>query len=203
MNVNNGVQLLALVPHRDVRLVLQRWSAALFAAGLPGAWSFPWVAPLATLKRPLAAAELKTIAKSMRKDMESGNQGSGIRDRGEWFANIEGCQHIPIPDNSPQSPSDPRSPIPVPYSILGIPLNLKLSETFFEPIIEAIDFHCAKPVLGAAVLDGALPDDLKGKLPEPPPISFRVAALANMFYRIENDAFFSWKIGTLHWLPRK
>jgi hypothetical protein len=59
--METGLRLLVLVPHRDARLPLRAWSASLFAAGLPGAWSFPWVAPLARLKRPTPYSPLPTI----------------------------------------------------------------------------------------------------------------------------------------------
>jgi len=65
MKNNNSVslQLLALVPHRDVRISLRAWSASLFSKGLCGAWSFPWVMPIAALKRPLSGVERFAVFK--------------------------------------------------------------------------------------------------------------------------------------------
>ncbi|MCL2190637.1 MAG: hypothetical protein FWB79_01460 [Treponema sp.] len=59
-------RLLVLVPHRDARLPMRAWSGSLFAAGLPGAWSFPWVAPLAALDRGLSRGELKSLSRALR-----------------------------------------------------------------------------------------------------------------------------------------
>ncbi|MCL2600841.1 MAG: hypothetical protein FWD88_06645, partial [Treponema sp.] len=59
-------RLLVLVPHRDARLPMRAWSGSLFAGGLLGAWSFPWVVPLAALDRPLPDAELRSIAGIIR-----------------------------------------------------------------------------------------------------------------------------------------
>ncbi|MCL2762294.1 MAG: hypothetical protein FWD36_03675 [Treponema sp.] len=190
-------QLLVLVPHRDVRLLLRKWSAELFAAGLPGAWSFPWVAPLATLKRTLSTEELKALAKKMG----TGDWGLGTRDSGLKVKLITNTlrQQTTLPS--------PQSLVPSPYSLFGTELNIALSDDFFEPVSEAIDCRFSQPVLGAALITHggkAAPSFLINfdDLPPPPSISSRAAALANMSYQIKDDNFCEWKIGTLHWLPK-
>lgn len=57
---------LVLVPHRDARLMMRKYSDALFKAGFSGAYCFPWVTPLAAASRPLTADELKNCARALR-----------------------------------------------------------------------------------------------------------------------------------------
>jgi len=57
---------LVLVPHRDVRLTLRKYSGDLFKAGFSGAYHFPWVAPLAALSQPLNDEELKHFSCALR-----------------------------------------------------------------------------------------------------------------------------------------
>ena len=69
--MTNFFRLLVLVPHRDARLPLRAWSSSLFTAGLQGAWSFPWAAPLARLKRSLTDDELKLLARALRQEINN------------------------------------------------------------------------------------------------------------------------------------
>jgi len=62
----NTQLLLVLVPHRDVRFVLRKYSAGLFNAGFPGAFQFPWVVPVASLSKRLSSDELKHCARACR-----------------------------------------------------------------------------------------------------------------------------------------
>jgi hypothetical protein len=62
----DAIQILALIPHRDAMQEMQQAKKDLFCEGLYGVFSFPFVAPLAILKRPLKFDELKTIAKDLR-----------------------------------------------------------------------------------------------------------------------------------------
>ncbi|MDR0760205.1 MAG: hypothetical protein LBF74_08855 [Treponema sp.] len=66
-----------LVPHRDSRRLVEAVRPALFAAGLWGARSFPAVAPLARVSRPLTAAELKALAASLREAARDGKITAG------------------------------------------------------------------------------------------------------------------------------
>jgi hypothetical protein len=174
-------RLLVLVPHRDARLPLRAWSGSLFAAGLEGAWSFPWVVPLARLDHPLSGEELKALAHTLRQEI---NKIGG------------------------KLTADPpvQSSLFDEVSIYGPSLPLNLSDNFYKTVSDAITHRFSPLVLGAALLHGPLPDTL----PAPPQISFRAAALANMnchFSPLGNNGedghSAEWKIGKLHWLPRK
>jgi hypothetical protein len=178
-------RLLVMVPHRDVRLPLRTWSAELFSAGVPGAWSFPWVAPLARINRPLRGEELQSLARALRSQI---NRAGGILTAGP-----------PLKSDLP--PEFNGESIPV----WGLSLPITLSDDFFEPVAGTVTHRITPMVLGAALLHNPLPTTL----PEPPHISFRAAALANMHCRFlplgddgENGYSFEWKIGELHWLPK-
>jgi len=181
MKNNNSVslQLLALVPHRDVRISLRAWSASLFSKGLCGAWSFPWVMPIAALKRPLSGVELKSRALMLRRetDLMGGKFTTGP------------LAIAALSDN---------------VSVFGPSVNIEISDNFFD--FEDVEIRRISPlVIGCALCKvGSLPDV------NPPSLSFRAAALANMCFRplsSHNDAYndfsFEWEIGKLHWLPRR
>jgi hypothetical protein len=178
-------RLLVMVPHRDVRLPLRTWSAELFSAGVPGAWSFPWVVPLAQISRPLSPKELQTLARALRSRI---NREGGILTAGP-----------PLKSGLP--PEFNGESIPV----FGPSLPITLSDDFFEPVAGAVTRRITPMVLGAALLHNPLP----AALPEPPHISFRAAALANMHCGFlplggggKDGYSFKWKMGTLHWLPK-
>jgi hypothetical protein len=179
MRDGKKVRLLVLVPHRDARLPLRKWSASLFAAGVPGAWSFPWAAPLARLKRPLSTEELKSLARSLRYHINENG--------GKLTANTPALGAFPIntPDNEEKC-------------IFGPSLQIELPTDFFMPAAEAITRRIEPLVIGAALMLRKEEKDL----PAPPQISFRAAALANMVYHEQEGNFFEWKIGPLHWLPK-
>jgi len=184
-NRSDSLQLLALVPHRDVRISLRPWSASLFSAGLQGAWSFPWVMPVAALNRPLSTAELKSRALMLRRsiDLSGGKCTTGP------------LAVAALSDN---------------VSVFGPAVNIGLSDSFFVFEDNAIDRRISPFVIGAALCHAdaapeAAPD---GNCPAPY-FSFRAAALANMCFRplpspdsAYNDFSFEWEIGKLHWLPK-
>jgi hypothetical protein len=174
-------RLLVMVPHRDIRLPLRAWSGSLFAAGFEGAWSFPWVVPLARLDRPLSGEELKPLARVLRQEINKvGGKLTAVAPvRGILFDEV---------------------------SVYGPSLPLNLSDHFYDLVSGAIIRRFSPLVLGSALLSGPLPE----ALPAPPQISFRAAALANMNCRFsplgddgEGGHQVEWKIGKLHWLPRK
>jgi hypothetical protein len=177
-NENNSLQLLVLVPHRDVRRSLRIWSASLFSAGLPGAWSFPWVMPLAALNRPLSGPELKSRALMMRRTIDL--SGGKITTGPPALAALSG------------------------NSVFGLSVNIALQDSFFD--FEGILGRRISPlVIGAALCQ---PDALSDINCPAPLLSFRAAALANMIFRplplpdgTSNDFSFEWEIGKLHWLP--
>jgi len=176
INRSDSLQLLVLVPHRDTRKSLRPWSASLFSAGLQGAWSFPWVMPIAALNRPLSTAELKSLAHKLRLET---NLSSGKFTTGPSTI-------AALSDNS----------------VFGPAVNIALSDSFFD-IEDAVIRRISPLVIGCALCQtGALPDV---NCPAPC-LSFRAAALANMSFRplpsgAQNDFSFEWEIGKLHWLP--
>ena len=198
--METGLRLLVLVPHRDARLPLRAWSASLFAAGLPGAWSFPWAAPLARLKRPLSAVELKSLARALRREVNSQKrphtETHGKHGKHEVFKFLfSPCTLCPLCLYEMKGEK---------MSILGPSLSIKLSDDFFMPVAEAVDCRISPLVLGSALAQSPLPDGL----PAPPQVSFRAAALANMDCRFlpldggEGGYLFEWEMGPLHWLPK-
>lgn len=177
------LRLLVLVPHRDARLPLRKWSAAMFADGWDGAWSFPWVAPLALLAKPLSVDELKSLAGAIREQSLANGQGGKFT-----------------------SEQTDRAVFPGGAAIFGPVINIRLPDSFFPPASAAkIISRFSPPVLGAALLLDKEPAPV---LP-PPPLSFRAAALANMICRPVPGAnsagaaySLEWKIGALRWLGK-
>ena len=198
---NAPLSLLVLVPHRDVRLPLRAWSASLFAAGFPGARSFPHVAPLAELSRRLSGAELKCLARSLRD-----------------FSGVCGDKFFFGPPAGAALPGSNEG-----YHTAGPALRLELPVNFFEICGDAVIRPFSPVILGSALVRSAGGGDtatgengnrLPEKMPLPPEVSFRAAALANMDFRpfpheagLNPDSgldgySFEWKIGGLHWLPK-
>jgi hypothetical protein len=175
------LQLLALVPHRDARRLLRDWSVSLFSAGLPGAWSFPWVMPIAALNRPLSNAELKSRVLTLRQTIE--HSGGKI---------ITGPSSVTaISDN---------------VSVFGPTVNIALSESFFDFDDNAVIQRVLPLVIGAALCEDGYAPNVNCPAPN---LSFRAAALANMVFRSLpsrngecNDFSFEWEIGKLCWLPK-
>jgi len=180
-NSFDSIQLLVLVPHRDARGLLRAWSGSLFSEGLPGAWSFPWVTPIAALKRPLSNEELKSRALALRQIIE--HSGGKI---------ISGPSEAAVISNN--------------VSVFGPSVNIALPDSFFDFNDDAVIRRVSSLVVGAALCEtGSTPN-----VSRPAPVlSFRAAALANMVFRplpssngAYNDFSFEWEIGKLFWLPK-
>jgi len=178
-NSIDSLQLLALVPHRDVRISLRAWSASLFSAGLRGAWSFPWVMPIAALNRPLSGEELKSRALMMRRtiDLSGGKCATGPSTIAALSDNV---------------------------SVFGPTVNIVLSDSFFAFEDNAVERRVSPLIIGAALCQAGAAPDVNS-----PHLSFRAAALANICFRplsshngAYNEFSFEWEIGKLHWLPK-
>jgi hypothetical protein len=180
------LQFLALVPHRDIRKPLRAWSASLFSEGLFGAWSFPWVMPVAALNRPLSGPELKSRALMLRR--ETGLSGGKFTTGPSAVAAIS--------DN---------------FSVFGPSVNIALADSFFAFEDGAVTRRISPPVIGCALCQDALPPPAD----RPAPClyfraaNFRAAALANMTFRpllshngAQDNFSFEWEIGKLYWLPQ-
>ncbi|MDR0476278.1 MAG: hypothetical protein LBH43_21755 [Treponema sp.] len=177
--------LLVLVPHRDARQLLKKYSGSLFAAGFWGAWSFPWVAPLAALSSPLSPAELKQLAAIFREKTLALNSGGKMQ-------SLPPAQS-PFPDDFPfMNSCNAKKP-----AIFGPALDFTIPELAVS-LIENKARHWFSPlVFGAALINEA------STPPASPALSFRACALANMDLRpLAADGYsYSWKIGKLCWLP--
>jgi hypothetical protein len=170
----------ALIPHRNAISVLEKFRQQLFAAGLDGAFSFPAAAPLALLSRPLTETELKTAAVELRKLL--GDKKMVIS---------------ALPETSFFSGG---------MSFFGPRLNLP-----FPALPEsAVISRWEKPVLAPAVLGSGGAEFVRvlagqGRLPAPPELSFRAAALSNLsVYPAGNgeaDYSYAWAPDRLYWLP--
>jgi hypothetical protein len=186
---NSGeLSLAVLVPHRESRAAARAISAELFAE-IPGAWAFPWVIPLAVLRRPLLREELRTLAVRLRE--KSGADGK-IRS-GEAAA-------VPFPDLSFLRG----------LSVYGLEMDLPLSQTLFcqsgqmkeNPVV----YVFPRSILGCALIQTGekLPVPRSHRAFQPGGISFRAAFAANMSYRpLPGELSFEWKTGKPAWLPAK
>jgi len=193
-----SLRLLALVPHRDVRIPLRHWSALLFSGGLQGAWSFPWAAPLAVLGRPLADAELKNRAAALRSLINlSGGKFTGgpavVANIADNISILGPALNVTLPDSFFSFEDDMSAKIDT--STL-VDMSKKVDAPAFTDVVIR---RVSPLVIGSALCDTASPPDAVCPAPE---LSFRAAALANMCFHQLDEFSFEWEIGKLHWLPR-
>ncbi|MCL2181805.1 MAG: hypothetical protein FWB83_11850 [Treponema sp.] len=182
---------LVLVPHRDTRAHLQKYGEALFKAGLTGVFTFPFVVPLAVLSRPLDDDELKKTAQTLRKTCGKSKITASSLSQTQFSAEENGMS------------------IFGPYLDPVISNNLYDNKKFLSLIFPSIAGICLIPktcenmIRGCSwlnFLNGSHPD-----FPDPPHLSFRAAALANMHWKqitMDGKKVYKWKIGKLRWLPR-
>ncbi|MDR2049260.1 MAG: hypothetical protein LBP69_07375 [Treponema sp.] len=188
-----------LVPHRNAVFVIEKFRQQIFTLGLDGAFSFPAVAPLALLSRPLSGGELKTAAAELRKLLGGGK-----------FI-------LSAPPKSPSGESPPERwtlpTLPAVSRRTGSPEKL----SFFGPCLDmpfpplpesAVLTRWEKPFLAPAVLGRGGAECVRvlaDTLPSPPELSFRAAALANLaVYPAGNgeaEYSYAWELGRLYWLP--
>ncbi|MDR1801995.1 MAG: hypothetical protein LBQ94_00175 [Treponema sp.] len=181
-----------IVPHRDSLKPLEEYRAKLFAAGFPGAFSFPMAAPLASVSRFLSVDELKELGRNIR---ELTNKTDG-----KIFCSGNSITKFTT-ENTEDYTEDTEKKEGL--SFFGPGLSLTIEESLFSVSARAkiIDI-LSSPVLCAALL---APDE-KPPSEEGPVISFRAASLANLAIRpLESGAAaysFEWKMGPLIWLPK-
>ena len=192
--------LLVLVPHPEIRHRLRAFSAELFSAGLSGAWSFPHVAPLALLSRPLSAPELKQFSKIISADDCNPTDSLELKRGKRVFAEKNLCSSAAFYSSQTAS-----------LDIYGPELNIIIPDSAISAIGHSA-LHWFNPmVIGAALIDNTnhavgFITEAAHKIPAPE-CAFTTAALANMRYTIlESEAgnsgsFCAWEIGDLHWLP--
>lgn len=181
------LRFLVLIPQGNAA-PLKAWKRSLFAAGCPGAWSFPAVVPLALTARPCSGPELKSLAASLRyTSMADGGTGTFLL-REPRVLDCPGLPGIFGPALALPAPALPPG--------TGYPF----------PVL----------VLAAALLDprdGELLRRAADILSRGEPFSFSAAALANMILEPlpagappgkpgrEGGYSFRWKIGGPQWLP--
>jgi hypothetical protein len=183
-----------MVPHRDVRLSLRKWSGDLFAAGFDGAWSFPWLTPLALLSLPFSAAELKALALALRGQTLAGN--------GEGKFKTGAAAEADFPKTGAGDAGG--------GFVFGPLLYPELPDLVFpKSALDKILYRFSPAVLGSALIGGEDKARRGGvppaRYPPPPELSFRAAALANMNFRSlpcgDGNYSCEWETGKLCWLP--
>jgi len=188
-----------IVPHRDSLKPFEEYRAKLFAAGFPGAFSFPTAAPLASVSRPFNREELKELGRNIR-ELTKKTDGK-IHCSGNAYVKFttevtEEERRRPLAET--QRRGDKKD-----ISIFGVPLNLLVEEVVFPKTAKAkiLDIF-SPPALCAALL---VPDE-KPPSEEGPVLSFRAASLANLAIRsLESGAVsysFEWRMGPPVWLPK-
>jgi len=172
---------LALVPHRDTRLLVRKYSEELYRSGLTGVYTFPWVAPLAVLSRPLCDEELKKIAHYLRETI--------------------GREKI----NALEISTTKFSAVTEDMTLLGPRLDLVITDNEPGKITKKIKSFLSPMVIGTYLLPTCYPE-LNITIPPCEKLEFRAAAVANMFWRpfkTADQKGYKWKIGKLFWLPNE
>jgi len=171
---------LVLVPHRDVRGELRKYGDLMIKGGLTDVYSFPYIAPLASISRALNTAELKQIANSLRDNIGSG----------KILAEDDDVTVFPCREKD--------------LFLVGTRLNIVIPRNVFESVTKKITDIFSPLVIGCFLTK----DDKKSipsqKIPREK-LAFRAAAVANMYWRtlrIDGEICYEWKIGKLCWLPR-
>jgi hypothetical protein len=184
------LHFLVLVPHRDCLPSLEAYRRVLFSRGFNGAFSFPAVAPLALLDRPLGSGLVKAAAAELRE---------GLGDKKVTPQGLELCPAWGIFRFSGPGLDLPLISIPAPAG----------SE--FPVVLQRWEKPLLAPVLLAHGSDGnPFSDPVAGPMPRF--VSFRAMALANLALNqhvetvqdcdsFDADFSFTWELGQLHWLP--
>jgi hypothetical protein len=167
---------LVLVPHRDIRLELRK---DLLKTGIKDAFLFPQVAPLAALRAPLTKDELKQTARAIKETVMANATDGKIFTR-ETMA-------VPFPaDESKTVLFGPRvDPV--------FPRDLLVKTKSVE---KKLTYSFLTQVIGCYLIDGT-----ETNTTEETRLSFRAAAVANMYWKKAKDGW-EWETGELIWLPK-
>ena len=185
-----------IVPHRDSLKPLEEYQARLFAAGFPGAFSFPMAAPLASVSRPFNREELKELGRNIR---ELTNKAEGkIYSSGSVLTQFTTEEERRRPLAEAQRRKDRKD-----ISFFGPTLSLTIEERLFSISARAKIVDILSPAILCAAL---LAPEESPPSEEGPAISFRAASIANLAIRpLESGASsysFKWKMGPFIWLPK-
>ncbi len=169
---------LTLVPHRDTRLVLRNYSVELFKAGFSGAFDFPWVVPLAVISRPFSSRRLKNFAHTLRQI------------NADKFSSTEAASVVLPPNENGMALFGPR---------------LDISAALNSGCGASGEIFLPQTIIGCCLLNTC--EAKNTRLPQPPKLSFRAAAAANMIrqplaFTSGSVTGYKWKIGELFWLPK-
>jgi hypothetical protein len=182
---------LVLVPHPDVRAALGKYSADMINAGFKGGCLFPRLAPLAALSQPFTKDELKQCARAIREIIVSAKNGEN-----KIFTKETAATAFPADECKT---GESKTFLFGPQLDLVIPQNL-----FCESSVKKLTKIYSTPVIGAFLTNAG---EVDTSFSPPQGLSFRTAAVANMYYQqinmeIKKARGFKWKIGELIWLPK-
>jgi len=178
---------LVLVPHRDTRAFLRKYSADIIKTGFKDGCLFPRIAPLAAISQPFTKDELKQCASSIRETIVSDKNGGGrILTKKASIAEFPANQYKTF--------------------LFGPQLELEFSQnTLCESSVKKIVKFYPMPVIGVFLINSC--ESAIASFQPPQELSFRTAAVANMYYQQIDTGMikthgFKWKIGELSWLPK-
>jgi hypothetical protein len=169
---------LVLVPHRDIRLVLRKYSSDLLKMGIKDACLFPCAAPLAAISSPFTKDELKQCVRAIRETIM------------ENKIIVKETAAVPFPANEEKT---------VLFGPQLDPVILKDLLTKIKSFNKKLTYFFSTQVIGCCIMN-------EGVSCATPEFSFRAAAVANMYWKpvnIEGASGCEWKIGELIWLPKK
>lgn len=187
-----------LVPHRDAARALEEYRHKLFSGAVPGAHSFPAASPLAEVSSPFSREELRELSGSIRRlIMENNgktlNAGANRRSESGIFLFFGPVLNLAINERS------------FPESATG-----KISKILSPPLL------CAALLNPAGLRFLAAENSSAKEIPvpeDPPSLSFRAAALANLAIRplkvsaqgsaSPAELSYEWRLGPLVWLPKR
>ncbi|MCL1958801.1 MAG: hypothetical protein FWF68_04300 [Spirochaetes bacterium] len=173
-------KFLVLVPHRDIRVELQKNCDSALKAQLADVYTFPRVTPLASLSQALEDGELKQIARSLRTHIGKNKifaQENAVTDFPCYKKNVYLC---------------------------GPRLDIDTHQDFFKNISKKIKYIFPSFVIGCFLKSE---DNTKLDIfceTSQKKLEFRAAAVANMYWKalkINGEICYKWKIGKLCWLP--
>lgn len=181
--------MLVMVPHRDARGALRKYSDELVRDGITGVYRFPLAVPIAALSKPLTPDELKNCARILRDAAGAGG--------GKFSAKEEDVCPFPARKNAAAS------------VLFGPRLDLKIPSGIFSNVTQKIKRFFSPLIIGAFLMPKDHEVQLHAahmrEMPE-----FRAAAAANMLWQpVQTDTnsggetAYKWKIEKLCWLPRK
>jgi len=191
---------LVLVPHRDVRVTLQKYSENLIKNGLKGVYKFPLIAPLAELSQSLTDEELKNTACLLRENI------------GVNIIYTKETNMVPFSENPGTSVTEGEAWSLRPLALFGPRLELEIPPDLFCDNLK-IKRLFSPLTIGTFLIPDSGKDNqhliaMNQKFDEPlqEKLKFRAAAIANMYWRsmqIDGEISYKWKIGKLCWLPKK